>query len=60
MTRREYLDSAILRLVKERNDTRELVRRLVYSSVIGTDSQEFLSALGDAFRMSKAWKEGGE
>jgi len=51
------LDSAVLRLAKERNEARELVRRLAYA-LDDTGSQVRYDALLEAVRAVKRWKEG--
>jgi hypothetical protein len=53
------LDSAILRLVKERNEAREMVKRLLYSVALSNDSIDRDDALLEAFRATRQWKEAG-
>jgi len=52
-----HIDSAVLRLAKERNEARELVRRLAYAPE-DTGSQVRYDALLEAVRAVKRWKEG--
>jgi hypothetical protein len=50
------LDSAILRLAKERNEARELVKRMAYAPADDT-SQERHEAHCAALRAVRIWKE---
>ncbi|GEM_PF-4068155 len=52
-----HLDSAILRLAKERNEARELVKRMAYAPD-DTGSQVRYDAHIEALRAVKRWKEG--
>jgi hypothetical protein len=52
------IDSAILRLAKERNEARELVKRMAYAPADDT-SQERHEAHCAALRAVRMWKEGG-
>jgi hypothetical protein len=56
--RTHTIDSAILRLAKERNEARELVKRIMHTQHMGEDSQEKYNALTDAWRAVLKWKEG--
>jgi len=51
------LNSPILRLVKERNEARELVKRIMATQHMGEDSQEKYDALADAWRAVMQWRE---
>jgi hypothetical protein len=51
------IDSAVLRLAKERNEARELVKRMAYAPD-DTGSQVRYDALVEALRAVKRWKEG--
>jgi hypothetical protein len=51
------LNSPILRLVKERNEARELVKRIMATQHMGEDSQEKYDALADAWRSVMQWRE---
>jgi hypothetical protein len=57
--RTHTIDSAILRLAKERNEARELVNRIMATQHLGDDSQEKYNALCDAWRAVMQWKWGG-
>ena len=57
MTSPQHLDSAILRLAKERNEARELVKRMAYAPD-DTGSQVRYDAHIEALRAVKRWKEG--
>jgi hypothetical protein len=50
------LDSPLLRLVKERNEARELVKKLLYTAHLGDTSQDKYDALADAQKAVFAWK----
>jgi hypothetical protein len=54
------LDSPLLRLVKERNEARELVKRVLYTSHLGDDSQDKFDALADAHKAVFQWKGGAK
>lgn len=54
------LQSPMLRLIKERNEARELVKQLLYTAHLGDDSQEKYNALGDASKALNAWKGGAQ
>ena len=51
------LQSPILRLVKERNEARELVHRLLLATE-GAGNQEYYAAMLEAHRAVIGWKEG--
>jgi len=57
-TSQPTIDSAILRLAKERNEARELVKRLAYCPADNT-SQARYDAHIEALRAIRKWKEGG-
>ena len=50
------LDSPLLRLVKERNEARELVKKLLYTAHLDETSQDKYDALADAQKAVFAWK----
>ncbi len=52
-----HLDSALLRLAKERNEARELVKRMACAPD-DTGSQVRYDAHIEALRAVKRWKEG--
>ena len=54
------LDSPLLRLVKERNEARELVKRLLYTAHLGETSQDKYDALADAHKAVFQWKGGAK
>jgi hypothetical protein len=54
------LDSPLLRLVKERNEAREMVKRLLYTAHLGETSQDKYDALADAHKAVFAWKGGAK
>ena len=54
------LDSPLLRLVKERNEAREMVKRLLYTAHLGDTSQDKYDALADAHKAVFAWKGGAK
>ena len=54
------LDSPLLRLVKERNEARELVKKLLYTSHLGDNSQDKFDALAEAHTAVFAWKGGAK
>jgi hypothetical protein len=51
------LDSALLRLVKERDEARDIIRRIMATQHLGEDSQEKYDALTEAWRALMAWKK---
>jgi hypothetical protein len=51
-----HIDSALLRLAKERNEARELVKRMAYAPD-DTGSQVRYDAHIEALRAVKRWKE---
>jgi len=53
------LDSPILRLVKERNDARELVQRMMLA-VEGAPQAEYYATMLAAHRALQAWKGGAQ
>ena len=54
------LESPILRLVKERNEARELVRRMLAAVDGVTGDKEYYDAMLAAHRAIIAWKGGAE
>ena len=52
------LNSPLLRLAKERNAARELVKKLLYTAHLGNDSQDKYDALADAHKAVFGWKGG--
>lgn len=63
MTSTQYLDSAILRLVKERNEARNLAKQLFWALPAGgghMDEQAVNAAYYQFIKASREWKEGGE
>ena len=54
------LDSPLLRLVKERDEARELVKRLLYTAHLGDDSQDKFDALSEAQKKVFGWKGGAK
>jgi len=54
------LQSPILRLVKERNEARELVKKLLYTAHLGECSQDKFDALAEAHKEVFAWKGGAK
>jgi hypothetical protein len=54
------LDSPLLRLVKERNEAREMVKRLLYTAHLDETSQDKYDALADAQKAVFAWKGGAK
>lgn len=54
------LNSPLLRLAKERNAARELVKKLLYTSHLGEDSQDKFDALSDAHKAVFQWKGGAK
>ena len=53
------LKSPLLRLVKERNEARELVKRIMAMQHMGDNSQDKYNALAEAWKAVLRWK-GGE
>lgn len=63
MTSPQYLDSAILRLVKERNEARNLAKQLFWALPAGgghMDEQSVNAAYYQFIKASREWKEGGD
>lgn len=59
----KYLDSAILRLVKERDEARNLAKQLFWALPAGgghMDEQSVNAAYYQFIRASREWKEGGD
>ena len=54
------LDSPLLRLVKERNEARELVKRMHAAVNVDSVGEEYYSAMLDAHRAMLAWKGGAK
>jgi hypothetical protein len=54
------LDSPLLKLAKERNEARDLVKRLLYTAHLGDTSQDKYDALADAQKAVFAWKGGAK
>ena len=54
------LQSPILKLVKERNEARELVKKLLYTAHLGECSQEKFDALAEAQKAVFGWKGGAK
>ena len=54
------LDSPLLRLVKERNAARGLVKKLLYTAHLGDDSQDKFDALAEAHTAVFQWKGGAK
>ncbi len=54
------LDSPLLKLAKERNEARELVKRLLYTAHLGDASQDKYDALSEAHKAVFAWKGGAK
>jgi hypothetical protein len=54
------LDSPLLKLAKERNEARELVKRLLYTAHLDETSQDKYDALADAHKAVFAWKGGAK
>lgn len=54
------LQSPILRLVKERNEARELVKRLLYTADLGEDSKDKFDAVIDGHKALFKWKGGAQ
>lgn len=63
MSASNYLDSAILRLVKERNEARNLAKQLFWALPAGggsMDEQSVNAAYYQFIKASREWKEGGD
>ena len=63
MTSTQYLDSALLRLVKERNEARNLAKQLFWALPAGgghMDEQSVNAAYYQFIKASREWKEGGD
>lgn len=61
MTSPQYLDSAVLRLVKERNEARNLAKQLFWALPAGgghMDEQSVNAAYYQFIKASREWKEG--
>ena len=54
------LDSPLLRLVKERNEARELVRRMLAAVDGVTGDKEYYDAMLAAHRAAMTWKGGAK
>ena len=54
------LESPILRLVKERNEARELVKRMLMATDGVTDSKEYYDTMLAAHRAAMTWKGGAK
>jgi hypothetical protein len=54
------LESPLLKLAKERNAARELVRKLLYTAHLGDASQDKFDALAEAHTAVFAWKGGAQ
>ena len=54
------LDSPLLRLVKERNEARELVKRMLTATEGMTDSKEYYATMLAAHRAAMTWKGGAK
>jgi hypothetical protein len=54
------LDSPLLRLVKERNEAREMVKRVLMATDGVTDSEEYYAAMLAAHRAVITWKGGAK
>jgi hypothetical protein len=54
------LDSALLKLIKERNEARELVKRMHAAVNVDAVGEEYYSAMLDAHRAMVAWKGGAQ
>ena len=53
------LDSPILKLVKERNEAREMVKRMLLATE-GAAQPEYYEAMLEAHRAVMSWKEGAK
>jgi ArsR family metal-binding transcriptional regulator len=54
------LESPILKLIKERNEARELVKRMLRATDGVTDSKEYYAAMLAAHRAEMTWKGGAQ
>ena len=54
------LDSPLLRLVKERNEARELVKRMFAAVNVDSVGEEYYSAMLEAHRAIIGWKGGAK
>ena len=54
------LQSPMLRLIKERNQARELVKKLLYTAHLGECSQDKFDALAEAQKAVFGWKGGAK
>ena len=54
------LDSPLLRLVKERNEARELVKRMYAAVNIDSVGEEYYTAMLEAHRAIIGWKGGAQ
>ena len=54
------LESPILKLIKERNEARELVKRMLRATDGVTDSKEYYAAMLEAHRAEMRWKGGAQ
>ena len=54
------LDSPLLKLVKERNEARELVKRMLMATDGVTDSKEYYDTMLAAHRAAMLWKGGAK
>jgi hypothetical protein len=54
------LDSPILKLVKERNEAREMVKRMLSVADRGTGEEEYFKAMLAAFTAVQAWRGGAQ
>ena len=54
------LQSPILRLVQERNEARDLVKRMLSVADRGTGEEEYFKAMLAAFTAVQAWKGGAK
>jgi hypothetical protein len=54
------LDSPMLKLIKERNDARELVKRMHAAVNVDAVGEEYYTAMLDAHRAIQSWKGGAK
>ena len=54
------LNSPLLRLIKERNEAREMVKRLLYTAQLGDNSKDKFDAVIEAHKAVFAWKGGAQ
>jgi len=54
------LQSPLLKLIKERNEARELVKRVLLATDGMTDSEEYYAAMLAAHRAVMSWKGGAK